>query len=301
MSRYNISLDSYKIFCTVAKYNSITKAAEELFVTQPTISMAIKALEEKLGCILFIRYPKGVRLTSEGEIFYSYLSKAMILIDTAEQKYEELIHLDSGEVNIGASDSIISGFLLPYLDKYNDLHSKIKIKVINRTTKETLELLKKGVIDLGFVNLPIPLDENIDIIKSIPIHDCLVFGTKFKELFNGEFDIKTLEMYPLLMLEKSSNTRNLLDQYAKENNLTLTPTIELDSTDLLIKFAKINLGVAFVIMEFVEPMVDNETVFARNLLPAIPHRAIGMVKLKNIPLSHAANAFVDLVLSPDNL
>lgn len=55
MSKYNISLDLYKIFCTVAKYKNITKAAEELFVTQPSISMALKSLEEKLGCSLFIR------------------------------------------------------------------------------------------------------------------------------------------------------------------------------------------------------------------------------------------------------
>lgn len=297
MSKYNISLDSYKIFCTVAKYGNITKAAEVLFVTQPSISMAIKSLEERLGCTLFIRSPKGVKLTSEGEVFYSYLSKAIELINTAEQKYEELLHLESGEVNIGASDSIISGFLLPYLEKFNDLYGKISIKVINRTTDETLELLKKGSIDFGFVNLPIIEDEQIDIIKCIPIHDCLVFGTKFKELLNKDFNIKDIQGYPLLMLKCSSNTRRLLDEHAKQHGLTLNATIELDSTDLLIKFAKINLGIAFVIKEFAEPMIDNKTLFEISLSPAILHRAVGMVKLKNIPFSHAANAFAQLILS----
>ena len=296
MSKYNISLDSYKIFCTVAKCGNITKAAEMLFVTQPTISMSIKSLEERLGCNLFIRSPKGVKLTSEGELFYSYLSKAISLIDIAEQKYEELLHLELGEVNISASDSIISGFLLPYLEKYNDLYSKISIKVINRTTDETLELLRNGNIDFGFVNLPIIEDEHIDIIKCIPIHDCLVFGTKFKKIFSKGFNIKDIESYPLLMLKCSSNTRRLLDEYAKQQCLTLTPTIELDSTDLLIKFAKINLGIAFVIKEFSESMIDNKTLFEIPLSPTIPHRAIGMVKLKNIPFSHAANAFVQLIL-----
>lgn len=297
MSKYNITLDSYKIFCAVAQYGNITKVAEELFVTQPSISMAIKTLEEKLGCTLFIRSSKGVKLTSEGEVFYSYLSKAMVLIDTAEQKYEELLHLESGQVNICASDSILSGFLLPYLEKYNELYGKISIKIMNRTTEATLELLKKGSIDFGFVNLPIMEQEPIEIIKYIPIQDCIIFGSKFKQLLNKEFNIKDLESYPLLMLKCCSNARQLLDEYAKLRGVTLKPTIELDSTDLLIKFAKINLGIAFVIKEFAKAMIDNKTLFAIPLSPAIPHRAIGMVKLKNIPFSHAANAFAQLILS----
>ena len=261
MSKYNINLDSYKIFCAVAKYGNITKAAEALFVTQPSVSMAIKLLEEKLGCTLFIRSSKGVKLTSEGEVFYSYLGKAMLLIDTAEQKYDELLHLESGQVNIGASDSILSGFLLPYLEKYNELYEKISIKVMNRTTEETLELLKKGNIDFGFVNLPIMEQdqEQIEIINYMPIQDCIIFGTKFKQLLGKEFNIEDLENYPLLMLKCCSNTRQLLDEYAKLQGATLKPTIELDSTDLLIKFAKINLGIAFVIKEFAEAMVDNKT------------------------------------------
>lgn len=298
MSKYNVSLNSYKIFCTVAKLGNISKASDVLFVTQPSISMAIKSLEEHLGCSLFVRSQKGVKLTKEGEVFYSYLVKAIELIDTAEQKYEELLHLESGEINIGASDSIISGFLLPYLEKYNELYEKINMKVINRTTDETIELIKNGNLDFGFVNLPIIEDEHIDIIKCLSVHDCLVFGTKFKDVFNKKFNIKDIVNYPLIMLKHSSNTRRILDEYVKDYGISLTPSIELDSTDLLIKFAKINLGIAFTIKEFVEPMIDDKTLFQMPLVPPAPNRGIGMVKLKGIPFSHAANAFVQLIL-PD--
>lgn len=300
MSKYNISLDSYKIFCAVAKHGNITKASEELYVTQPSISMAIKTLEEKLGCTLFTRSQKGVKLTSEGEIFYSYLSKAINLIDTAEQKYEELLHLEAGELTISASDSIISGYLLPYLERYNEKYSKVNMKVINRTTDETLELLKKGSIDFGFVNLPINKDEQIEIIECMPLQDCIVFGTKFKHLLDKDFNTKALESYPLLMLKCSSNTRFLLDRYLKQQDLSLNPLIELDSTDLLVKFARINLGIAFVIKEFIETLIDNKTLFEITLSPSIENRALGMLKLKNIPSSHAAKAFTDLILSDIN-
>jgi DNA-binding transcriptional LysR family regulator len=296
MSKYNISLDSYKIFCTVAKHGSITKAAELLYLTQPTISMSIKTMEEKLGSRLFLRSQKGVTLTSEGMVLYSYLSKAMGLIHIAEQKHEELLLLDSGEVTICASDSIISGFLLPYLEKYNNLYSKITIKVINRTTDETIELLKTGTIDFGFINLPVMKTQNIDIVKSLPIQDCIVFGSKFQGLLNTDFNIKSLTDYPLLMLKAKSNTRSLLDKHIQQYGISLTPTMELDSTDLLIKFAKINLGIAFVIKEFVDPLIDNKNLFSIPLSPQIPNHEIGMIRLKDIPLSHAATAFLKLIV-----
>lgn len=295
MSRFNVSLESYRIFCAVAKCGSITKAAEELFVTQPSISMSIKSLEEKLGCNLFIRIPKGVILTNEGKGFYSYLSQAIGLIDMAEQKYDEMTRLDAGEVNIGASDSIISGFLLPYLERYNELYSKISIKVINRTTRETINLLKSGSIDFGFINLPYHENEYIELLKFVPIHDCLVFGTKFKELSESDFKITNIVNYPLLMLKHSSHTRRLLDDYAKQHGITINPLIEFDSTDLLVKFARINLGVAVAIEEFVKHEIDNQTLFAKRLNPTIAHRAIGLVKLKGIPLSHAATKFTELI------
>jgi DNA-binding transcriptional LysR family regulator len=280
----------------VAKNGNITKAAEELFVTQPSVSMSIKLLEEKLGCNLFIRLPKGVKLTNEGKVFYSYLTQAIGLIDVAERKYDEMTHLESGEISICASDSIISGLLLPYLERYNELYSKICIKVINRTSMETVELLKAGNIDLGFINLPYALDDYFEVLKCIPIHDCLVYGTKFNQLTQTDFSIKDIENYPLLMLKRSSHVRRLLDDYAKQNGISLNPLIEFDSTDLLIKFAKINLGVAFAIEEFVKSEIDNRLLFLKRLSPLIKKRSIGMVKLKNIPLSHAATKFAELLV-----
>lgn len=296
MSRYNVSLESYKIFCAVVKCGSITKAAEELFVTQPSVSMSIKLLEEKLGCSLFIRLPKGIKLTNEGKVLYSYLTQAIELIDVAERKYNEMAHLEAGEISICASDSIISGLLLPYLEKYNELYSKISIKVINRTTRETIDLLKSGSIDLGFINLPFDEDEYIEILKRIPVHDCLVYGTKFKKLSRLDFNINDIAGYSLLMLKPSSHVRRLLDDYAKQYGVNINPLIEFDSTDLLIKFAKINLGVAFAIEEFVKDEIDNRSLFLKRLIPPINNRAVGIAKLKGVPLSYAADKFAELLL-----
>jgi DNA-binding transcriptional LysR family regulator len=145
--------------------------------------------------------------------------------------------------------------------------------------------------------MPYDKDEHFEVLKEIPVHDCLVFGTIFVEYFNPGFEIKDISNLPLLMLKKLSHVRHLLDVYAGENGINFSPLFEFDSTDLLIKFAKINMGIAFAIEEFVEKEIDNKTIFLRRLNPQINNRAIGMLKIKSIALSHAATKFAELILT----
>lgn len=292
-SNLQVSLDSYKVFCTVAKNNSLTKAAEILCITQPSVSMAISKLEKQLGCKLFTRTAKKITLTREGEVMYSYLNQAMSLIDAAEEKYSEMQHLKSGEIIIGASDTLSKGYLLPYLQIYCEQYPDIVLRVTNRTTSETIELLKTGAVDFGFVNLPIKEDKYLEVYECKKINDILIGGTAFKHLVNTGINLSEIQKYNLIMLEKASNTRLYLDDYARENKVTLAPIIELGSSELLVKFASINIGLTFVVKEFVNDFIDNETLFEIPLNPPVPQRAIGLIKLKGIPFSHAARKFIE--------
>ena len=134
----------------------MSAAAKELFISQPAVSMAVKQLEERLGSPLFVRTTKGVLLTPEGKILYTYLDMALNMVKTAEHKYYELANLEKGEVRIGASDIVISGYLMPYIEKFSNKYPDIRIKVVNKTTYESLELMKRGVICLlytSFLNM----------------------------------------------------------------------------------------------------------------------------------------------------
>lgn len=290
-----ISLDSYKIFCTVIKTGNMSAAAKELYISQPAVSMAIKQLEEKLGSPLLIRTTKGVRPTPEGEVLYTYLDRAMNMIKTAEHKYFEMANLEQGEIRIGASDIVISGYLMPYIEKYSSIYSDIKIKVTNKTTYESLKLLKSGIIDMCFVNLPINNSEDLEITECLEIHDCLIGGVKYKGLADNGIKLSQLSDYPLLLLEDLSNTRRQLDKFASENGFIFKPIIELASYDLLIQFAKINLGLTFIIREFDNSAVDGKNIFEIPVTPPLPKRYIGLVKLKNVALSYAANKFVEML------
>ena len=290
-----ISLDTYKIFCAVARTGNMSSAAKELFISQPAVSMAVKQLEERLGGQLLVRTPKGVRLTPEGRVLFNYLDMAFNMVKTAEHKYFELANLEKGEVRIGASDVVISGYLMPYIEKFSKAYSDIRIKVVNKTTYESLELLKRGVIDMCFVNLPIEAGDDMEITKCVRIHDCLIGGTKYRELAETGVKRSELSNYPLLLLEDMSNTRKQLDRFAAENGIFFKPIIELASYDLLIQFARINLGLTFIIREFDNSSIDGENIFEIPVEPQLPQRYVGLVMLKNAALSFAARRFVELL------
>ena len=290
-----ISLDSYKIFCTVVKTGNMSAAAKELFISQPAVSMAVKQLEERLGSPLFVRTTKGVLLTPEGKILYTYLDMALNMVKTAEHKYYELANLEKGEVRIGASDIVISGYLMPYIEKFSNKYPDIRIKVVNKTTYESLELMKRGVIDLCFVNLPIEHSEDMEITKCVEIHDCLIGGTRYKHLAEKGLELSELYSYPLLLLEDTSNTRKQLDKFAYANGIVFKPIIELASYDILIQFAKINLGLTFIIREFHNSSIDGENIFEIPVRPQLPTRYVGLVMLKNAALSYAAREFVKML------
>lgn len=293
--KLDIPLELYRIFCTVIRTGNMSLAAKELFISQPAVSMAIKQLEERFGNPLLVRSSKGIRPTSEGQVLYEYLNQGLNLIRTGEKKYLEMAGLLTGEVRIGASDTLLSNYLLPFLEQYIEEYDKINIKITNRTTYETIALLKKGQVDIGFVNLPVKYDEQLEIYECLEIQDCLIAGVKFKYLAERGIDIADLNDYPLLLLENDSNSRRYIDYYAQKNGVLLKPNIELGSFDLLMKFAKRNIGVVFGIREFSKDDIDNETLFEIPLSPQIPKRSIGMIKLKGVALSHAASKFAEFL------
>ena len=290
----DISLDLYKIYCAVVRTGNMSAAAKELYISQPAVSMSVRQLEDKMGSPLLIRTTKGVKTTPEGKMLYGYLEQALNLIKTAEKKYFEMVNLETGEIRIGASDTVIANYLMYYIEKFNNNYPNINIKVTNKTTYESLKLLKNGNVDLCFINLPIEESNNFDIIECLEINDCLIGGSKYKNLAQTGININDLKKYPLLLLEDLSNTRRYINKFALENGIKLNPIIELGSNDILIDFVKINLGLTFTIKEFTKE-IDNENIFEIPLTPKIPSRNIGLVKLKNVSLSNSAKGFCNIM------
>jgi DNA-binding transcriptional LysR family regulator len=292
----NINYELYKNFSEVAKAGNVTRAAEKLFVSQSAVSQAIKQLEYRLGCKLFNRNTRGVQLTVEGEVLYSYISNAITLIENAQEKLSRMKSLRDGEITIGASDTACSLFLLPFLEKFSAEYPEIHISVINRTTRELLELLKNGTVDISFVNLPVEDDAMLEITPVMQIQDCFVAGVKYAYLADSVIRLGDLRKYPVLMLEKSSNSRRHMDTFLASYGIEIMPSIELESLSLLSEFAKIGLGIAATIKEDVQKMLDSRDLYELRFLEPLPMRNIGLAQRKNASLSFAAKAFKNSVL-----
>ncbi|MCL2060034.1 MAG: LysR family transcriptional regulator [Oscillospiraceae bacterium] len=291
-----VNLELYRFFCETAKARNVTKAAEKLFVSQSAVSQSIMQLEDRLGCKLFNRNKRGVQLTPEGEVLFSYVGNAISLIENAQDKIAEMRDLRDGEIKIGASDTACSLFLLPILNSFNAAYPEIHISVINRTTRELIKHLKNGDVDMSFVNLPVDADDTLDIQPVMQFHDCFVAGEKYAYLADSVMRLKDLQKYPILMLEKSSNSRNQMDIFLQGYELDIVPSIELESLALIAEFAKIGLGIAATIKEDVQRMLDRRELYELRFIEALPMRSLGLAQVKNISLSFAADAFKKAVL-----
>ena len=291
----SIDLELYRIFCEVAKTGNITKAAHNLFVSQSAVSQSIKLLENRLKGKLFDRSVHGVTLTAEGKVLYSHIRDSIRIIENAQVVVSDMIDLSSGSVRIGASDTICSLYLLPALKKFNQLYPDIQLSVTNRTTSESIKLLKNASVDIAFVNLPITDEDSFEVIKVKTIHDCFVVGEKYFHLAETKLNFNHLSNYPLLSLEQESNSRTQMDLFMQKHNYILNPSIELGSLSLLREFAKIGLGIALTVREDVTQMLKANELKELSFFHPLPTRHFGLLIPKNISLSFAAKAFIQQI------
>ncbi|AWP25872.1 LysR family transcriptional regulator [Paenibacillus glucanolyticus] len=291
-----INMEWYRVFYWTSRLGSLSKAAEHLHITQPAVSHTIKHLEGTLGGPLFFRTTKGVKLTSEGAVLFRYIEQAFSFIEIGEKAIGDMHNLHSGEINIGASDTLCKYYLLPHLEHFHAAYPDIRIRITNRTTPETLVLLKEGKIDFGIVHLPAS-DKQIDFRASSPIQDCLVAGKPFAERANihNPLPLPGIQDFPLLMLEGGGSTRRYIDQYAAQQGVTLKPEFELGSIELLVQFARSGFGLAFIIRDYASEEFRTGQLVEVPLHPPIPERSIGIATLRGIPLSAAAKSFLSLL------
>ena len=287
-------LDLYNVFCTVAKNESFSKAAKVLYLTQPAVSQSIRQLERELDTRLFNRTPKGVSLTSEGSLLFEYVNSAINLIDVGEEKISEFKNLTMGELKIGVGDTISRYFLLPYLEAFHMRYPNIKFTIANGTTSELCSILKSGGVDIAICNLPID-DPTLEVRPCFEIQDTFVYGERFKKILAKPISLQELVKLPLIFLESNSNSRKYVEDYLQSKGIQIAPEFELGSHELLLEFAKINLGIACVTKEFSQEFLSKGLLQEVQLHKKIPTRSIGFCYLKTVPLSPASTKFVELI------
>ena len=273
----NINLELYKTFYYVAKNESISRAANELLISQPAISKAIKTLEDQLNTNLFIRKRDGVELTEAGEAIYKKIKDAMDLIGSAENDLKTLTNMESGTINIGASKTIIHEFLMPYIKSFHKAYPNINIKIYTDKTSDIIKKAKMGIIDVIFTNLPYNLPQEFNEFKLIDLHDCFVANEDFSEYKNKKLTIKDLENLPLLVLTKGTATRIRLDNFCEENNIHIKPAMEFSSNTLIKEFTEEGFGIGLLNEEHIKEELQSGKLFKLNINLTLKEKYLGMV------------------------
>jgi len=278
----------------VGKHESFSRAAKELYMTQPAVSQSIMQLERELDVRLFTRTSKGVILTNEGRILFEYASSAMNLIHVGEDKLLKIKNMMIGDLKIGVGDTISRYFLLPYLEQFHKEYPNMKFKIINATTLELCASVKSGEIDIAICNFPIE-DSALELRECMDIHDIFVCGNKYQNRCSRPISLEEITKLPLILLESKSISRQYIEKYMLSKGIKITAEIELGSYDLLLEFARANLGIACVIKEFSKEYLEKGTVYKVKLKEEIPKRRIGLCFLKSVSLSPATTKFIEIL------
>ncbi len=291
-----VNLELYRVFYTVAKCGSLTRAADELFISQPAVSQAIKQLEGQLGTPLFNRTHRGMELSEQGgKQIFDIVARALGELDEAENKLKEINSKATGTIRISASDTIFSYVVIDKIAEYHEKFPDVKINLINCITTETLDLLKNNKCDIAFLNLPVD-DKDINLSGTImPLHDTFVANKNYAALAEDVQPLKSMHDYPLLMLDQNTVTRKAIINFSHSIGVHLHPEVECGSLELMIQLAKNGVGIACVPKEYVRrELNDDKTLFEIRTEPALPARSIGIAFPKNQPVSYATKEFFKL-------
>lgn len=300
----NISLEYYKVFYHVGRLGSITLASRALFLSQPAVSKCINQLEKLLGCTLFYRTHRGMRLTPEGEVLYPHAAQACEQLALGEKKIQSLLHLDWGSLHLGSSDMIMQAFLLPHLERFHKDYPGVRISTITSSTPETLRALRERKIDLGITFSSNGEQDDLDIVPVCTVQDIFIAGNAFRYLEGTVLPLEDMAKLPIVCPEKGTSTRAYLDAFFQSHGVELDPEFELATTVLIVPFAERGLGIGITVRRFAEESLRAGTIFELHTTKAIPTRSINLVTRKKHQLSPAGHAFVryltDAVTEPQH-
>ena len=290
----SVKLESYRVFKEVAEVGNITAAAQALYISQSAVSQSIKQLENDLQTRLFSRNSRGVTLTAESRMLYEYVRSAMGLLETGEAKLSQTRELQMGQLIIGASDTVTSQFLLPYLDSFHREHPAIHIQIISGRSHKVLGLLRSGKVDIAFASTPTDLT-SLETYPCFPTHSIFVAGAGYPCDFDHVYSLEEMSAFPLILLERKASSRLYLERFFLQNGLKLNPEIELGARSLLVDLAAIGFGVAGVTEEFVTRDLESGRLRQLKTSFQIPPRSVDMCMLRDVPQTAAAERFAAFV------
>lgn len=286
----NVDLDLYKIFYVVAKNQHMTRASEELFISQPAISQSIKKLESQLGGTLFLRSNKGIELTEEGKMLYSYIKSAMELINDAENEFSSFRDLQKGKIKIGCSTTLTKLVITNALKQFHTDYPNVNVEIENALTNTLVNDLKMGKLDFVIFNESNIKESNLDMVKIKKLKQGFVYNPNYYTDKVNTFD--DLNKFPLILQKKESNSRKFLDYVCLQNGVILNPKMEVVSQELVAELTEIGLGVGYTIIDLAK---NHTNLKELEINKKIPNLDVYLATNKNTIPTFATKKFIEYI------
>jgi DNA-binding transcriptional LysR family regulator len=287
---YNdLDLNLIKTFLVVYETRSILHASKKLYVSQPAVSNSIKRLETFLNGQLFVRTPKGVIPTVEGEQFNNHCHNAMKIMNNGINNFSLYGELKRGTINIGSSSTIIRKILLPYIEEFTKKYPNINISVVDAHSSKLVRLVKRGEVDLAILNTPIEDEGVFNMTKIKSTTDCFIASAKFEKNFLTKEELKT---QALILQKRPSNNRDYFEKMCFLNNVHFEPKYEIGSFGLITDFVEKNMGIGYVVKDFIKEDLEKGRIRQVDTDFEILPRDVVVITLQDSTNSLACKSFI---------
>ena len=271
----------FKVFYTVAKLQNISKAAEQLDVTQPAVSRIISSIEKEYNTKLFFRSKNGVALTREGQKLYEMIKTPCNELDRIDDSISRGELFKDSFIHIGATTTALYCFLFKILEKIKEQFPTITFRIYSDSSANLLKMVTDGAVDFAFITTPFVKNEEINIDSFYELNNVLIAPISYKDKINGSVSIKSLTKYPFILLNKDMQFREYINDFLKQHNVEINPAYETDSSSELLPFVKNDYGLTFIPEEMAEEAINEGKCFKVNLKEKMPLRNISCIVKKD--------------------
>ncbi|OGW17113.1 MAG: hypothetical protein A3G93_05570 [Nitrospinae bacterium RIFCSPLOWO2_12_FULL_45_22] len=292
-----MTLHQLKIFFTLARLRSFTRAAQELHLSQSSVSVQLHQLEGTLGCKLVEQMGKRIFLTEAGQLLEQYARKIFALIDESQQALDELKGLERGAIHIGASTTPGTYLLPRILGEFKARYPQIDVALEIANSREIQNRILRNELELGFIGGQIIADE----IKSEPyLMDKLVLISARKgprQIKGKATSLKELEGQSFILREKGSATREVIQRALEKQGFKIKIAMELGSPEAVKQAVAAGLGLSFVSIYSVLNEIADQRLVIVKVKDISFQRPLSIVSHKDKRLCKAALTFLEVARS----
>ncbi|MEU8953357.1 LysR substrate-binding domain-containing protein [Streptomyces sp. NPDC048518] len=233
-------------FVAVAEARHFTRAAEQVHVSQPSLSQQIRALEKELGAELFSRARGNIALTDAGEALLPLARRILADADTARIEVQELAQLRRGRIRLGATPSVCTGLLPEVLRAFHDRHPGIQLLIEEGGSHDLVRELARGALDLALVVLPLPTPSPALTTVELLREDLVVVSSPEARSLGRSVRIADLQGERLVMFRHGYDLRELTVTACRAEGFEPEFAVEGGEMDAVLGFVRAGLGVAVV-------------------------------------------------------